>query len=269
MDLSFILLTWNSELYITQCLQSLLESLDSLSYQTEIFIVDNGSTDNTVALLKSFQANRPAQIFPISLEKNTGTTYSRNIALKRANGRYVCIMDSDVEVSAGVFPVLLHTLQENEKIGLAAPRLVYPNGNLQKSTDAFPTLFTKVFRYFFLKAVEEREHKAAASAEKQEEVREVDYAISAMWLLKREVLENVGLLDEQIFYAPEDVDYCLRIWQAGYSIVYNPTVSCIHHTQEISRGLRINKAMLSHIHGLAYYFKKHRYLFTRPQMRKQ
>lgn len=269
MDISFILLTWNSERYIKKCLESLLKSLDALSYQTEIFIVDNGSTDNTASVLKSFQANRLAQIFPIYLEKNTGTTYSRNIALKQAIGRYVCIMDSDVEVSAEVFPVLLHTLQENDKIGLAAPRLVYPNGNLQKSTDMFPTILTKVFRYLFLKAIEEREHKAAASSEKQEEVREVDYAISAMWLLKREVVENVGLLDEQIFYAPEDVDYCLRIWQAGYSIVYNPTVTCTHHTQEISRGLRINKAMLSHIQGLAYYFKKHHYLFNRPQMRKQ
>lgn len=268
MDISFILLTWNSERYITKCLESLLESLSSLSYTTEIFVVENGSTDNTVSLLKTFQSNHPEQIFPIYLKENTGTTYSRNLALKKAQGRYICIMDSDIEVSSEVFPPLLHLLQDNEKNGLAAPRLVYPNGRLQKSTDVFPTIFTKFFRYLFLKAIEQREHNAAISAEKQNSVREVDYAISAMWLLKQDVVEHVGLLDEHIFYAPEDVDYCLRIWQAGYSIVYNPTVLCIHHTQEISRGFRINKAMLSHIQGLAYYFKKHRYLFSRPKFKR-
>jgi GT2 family glycosyltransferase len=268
MDISFILLTWNSERYIKKCLESLLESLSSLSYMTEIFVVENGSTDNTGSLLKIFQSNHPEQIFPIYLKKNTGTTYSRNLALKKAKGRYICIMDSDIEVSSEVFPTLLHTLRENEKIGLAAPRLVYPNGRLQKSTDVFPTIFTKFFRYLFLKAIEQREHNATISAERQNAVREVDYAIAAMWLLKQEVAQQVGLLDEHIFYAPEDVDYCLRIWQAGYSIVYNPTVSCIHHTQEISRGFRINKAMLSHIQGLAYYFKKHRYLFSRPKFKR-
>jgi GT2 family glycosyltransferase len=82
--------------------------------------------------------------------------------------------------------------------------------------------------------------------------------------LKKEVLKNVGLLDENIFYAPEDVDYCLRIWLAGYKVVYNSEVSAIHHAQEISRGLKINRATINHIKGLAYYFKKHKYILKCP-----
>ena len=266
MDISFVLLTWNSEAYIEKCLQSVLDDLGKGDYDSEIFIVDNGSHDNTVPMLKTFQANFPERIFPIFLEKNTGTTYSRNLALKRAAGDYICVMDSDIEVSPGVSEHLIRTLNARDHAGLVAPRLVYPNGNLQKSTDLFPTVLTKFFRYFFLKMVEEREHTLETEEMLQKSaVQEIDYAISAMWMLRRDVLDKVGLLDEKIFYAPEDVDYCLRIWKAGYTILYDPHVSCVHHTQEISRGMRINTAAVNHILGLGYYFKKHKYLFRRPK----
>ena len=95
----------------------------------------------------------------------------------------------------------------------------------------------------------------------------VDYAVSAMWILKKEVFEKVGLLDENIFYAPEDVDYCLRVWLSGFRVIYCQNVSAIHHTQEISRGLTINNATFHHIRGLFYYFWKHRYFLKRPIVR--
>ena len=93
----------------------------------------------------------------------------------------------------------------------------------------------------------------------------VDYAISAFWMLKREAMEKVGLLDENIFYAPEDVDYCLRIWKAGYQIFYAPQIWSIHNAREISRGAKINSSTIKHLQGLLYYFRKHRYLFQSPQ----
>lgn len=96
------------------------------------------------------------------------------------------------------------------------------------------------------------------------EVINVDYAISAFWIMKKSVLEEVGLLDEKIFYSPEDVDYCLRIWKSGHAISYIPFVSVVHHTQEISRGFKLNTAFLNHVKGLFYYFTKHRYCFFPP-----
>jgi GT2 family glycosyltransferase len=83
-------------------------------------------------------------------------------------------------------------------------------------------------------------------------------------MLPRTTIERVGLLDENFFYSPEDVDYCLRVWMAGLSILYNPHVTAIHHTQELSRKFTINSAFLSHVNGLFYYFRKHRYLFKKP-----
>lgn len=256
MNLSFVLLTWNSEKYIPGCLESLLTDLKGTSFSYEIFIVDNGSKDKSVQLIESFEKKFPGKIFPIFLSKNTGTTISRNLALKKTKGKYIIIMDSDLMVSPGTIEILIKNLKDNKNAGMFVPRLLYPNGNLQKSTDVFPSIFTKIFRYFFLKIIEKKENRTES---KNNGAYAVDYAISAMWVLKREVMDKVGLLDENIFYAPEDVDYCLRIWKSGYCIMYNPDVSCIHHTQEISRGIKINSAALNHIKGLLYYFKKHNY----------
>ena len=263
MDISIIILTWNSEKHLSRCLDSLLFDLCSDRFSYEVFIVDNGSSDNTISTIKSFEVQYPHHIVPIYLSTNTGTTYSRNLALKQAKGDYLIIMDSDIEIcQQGTFRRLLDTFYGKE-IGLVAPKLVYPDGSLQKSTDNFPTIFTKTFRYFFLRAIEKRENRQKYRVRG----REVDYAISALWVLKKDVLKSVGLLDENIFYAPEDVDYCLRIWLAGYKIVYNNEVSAIHHAQEISRGLKIDQAAINHIKGLIYYFKKHKYVFKKPNIR--
>lgn len=265
MDISFVILTWNSEQFIQKCLETLATSLQSTKLQFEVFIVDNGSKDNSVKLINELQRQSPNIITPIFLEKNTGTTFSRNLAFKKATGKYLCCLDSDMEVSSDVIPTLIQTLEDNKHAGLVVPKLLYPSGQLQKSTDAFPTIFNKIYRYFFLKLIESNEHKKSMATQQLNEAFEVDYAISAMWLFRRELIDKIGLLDEKIFYAPEDVDYCLRIWKAGYKIMYVPSISCIHHCQEISRGFKFNQATISHIKGLFYYFIKHRYFFISPK----
>jgi len=261
MDISFVILTWNSEKYIGKCLTSLLTDLKENRFLYEIFIIDNGSIDNTASIINSFKAKYHKHILTIFLNKNRGTTYSRNLALKKARGKYVIIMDSDIEVLRGTIAPLIDTLNKDNKTGLVVPKLLYPNGNLQKSTDVFPTIFTKLFRYFFLKRIEKKDNELKQKLRPKY----VDYAISAFWVLKKQVIEKVGLLDENIFYAPEDVDYCLRIWNAGYKILYVPNVAVIHHAQEISRGLKLNFVTINHIKGLIYYFRKHKYIFIPPK----
>lgn len=261
MDISCVILSWNSERYLAKCLDTLVLDLEQNHLSHEIFVVDNGSHDRTVSILEAFHRRYPDRILPLYLDHNAGTTFSRNLALRRVRGKYICVLDCDVEVSRGAIVQLICTLERNARVGLVAPRLVYSDGNLQKSTDEFPTIFTKAQRYFFLKLIEKGNHERARQ---QSDLSEVDYAISAMWVFRREILEKVGFLDERIFYAPEDVDYCLRIWKTGFTVVYDPAVTCVHHTQEISRG-PIGRATMRHILGLCYYFKKHRYLLVRPK----
>lgn len=260
MDISFIMLTWNSEKYIKNCLKTLIGDLRSFECTYEIFIIDNGSLDGTRLIIESFKSQLPDNIKPIFLVKNTGTTYSRNLAMKQAIGKYICVMDSDVEVMPGSIENLIRKIGNNQKIGLIAPKLNYPSGVLQKSTDSFPTLYNKLRRYFFLKLIEKKENRE----NKVIQAIEVDYAISAMWVMTSDVMKDVGLFDEKIFYAPEDVDYCLRIRQAGYKIVYDPDTVAVHHTQELSRGIKLNRAKFEHVKGLVYYFNKYNTWFKRP-----
>jgi GT2 family glycosyltransferase len=260
MKISFIILSWNSERYLTQCIASITHALERTGFSYEILILDNGSSDRSRPLLEELAAQFPNQVKPRFESRNLGTTRSRNLLFSVAQGELLCVLDSDVEFAPGVISRLLPHLASGE-VGIVVPRVVYPSGRWQKSFDRFPTLFDKIVRFFRLRAMERSE---GASIDEQTAPFPVDYAISAFWLMPRRLLSVVGPLDERIFYAPEDVDFCLRVWQAGYRIVYVPEVSVVHHTQEISRGFKLNRAKLSHIKGLAYYFLKHRYVMRRP-----
>ena len=195
MDISFIILTWNSFDHIKKCLESLNASMKKSTLKYEIFIIDNGSVDDTPSFLEQQNQLLPHVIKPIYLEENKGTTYSRNLAIKEAEGNTIVVLDSDVEVFEGTLEKLTELLSSDNNIGLVAPKLVYGSGTLQKSTDNFPTFWNKALRYFFLKTIEKREHLTSSD----DEVRSVDYAISAFWVIRRDVINKVGMLDENIF----------------------------------------------------------------------
>lgn len=261
MKISFVILTWNSAEYLHNCINSILNHLvqDEIAY--EIIVVDNGSTDSTMECIKNYSKRYNSIFHVIRMEHNTGTTYSRNVALQRVKGEYIAIIDSDIVLTSNIFPRLINFLKDNHHVGLVSPRLVYKDGRYQKSTDRFPTLWSKINRYFFLKKMEQSEQNNKIFSEPYY----VDYAISAFWLLPAQVIQQVGALDENIFYAPEDVDYCLRIWKKGFAVAHCPALTAIHDAREISRGFRLNLAFFSHLKGLLYFFLKHRYFFARPE----
>ena len=193
-------------------------------------------------------------IKPILLPENTGTTYSRNRGLRECSGNYILILDSDAYIGADALRGLRDYLAANPGTGIAAPKLLYESGNFQLSVDRFPTLLHKLARFMFLRKME------SYSDNRETEPRDVDYAISACWLIRRDAFDAAGLLDEQIFYSPEDVDYCLQMWEAGYRVTYVPSVSVVHAAQELSRGFRLSKFHFSHLGGLFY--RKHRYFWS-------
>lgn len=262
LSVSFVILTWNSEKYLERCILTIEESLDGTGITYEILVLDNGSKDGTPGLLSQLAEASDGRLLAFYERSNTGTTRSRNRLFAAARGDYLCVMDSDVELTRGVIDALLFELANDGRLGIVVPRIVYPNGAWQKSFDRFPTLIDKMNRLLWLREIEEREGRQQGQSMRPFFV---DYAISAFWLMRRRLLQDVGQLDERIFYAPEDVDFCLRVWKSGYPIMYVPSVTVVHHTQEISRGMRINRAKLSHIKGLGYYFFKHRYWWRRPE----
>jgi len=255
--ISVVILSYNSASPIKKCLDDLIASLAEFNKENEIFVVDNGSKDGSVELLKEYQAQSPELIKPIFFDKNTGTTFSRNAALKKSTGEYVLVLDSDAYVNYEALKELVEYLKLNPETGMAVPRLLYASGNFQLSCDVFPTLIHKFKRFLFLKDIESKPHKLQSVTEPTQ----VDYAISACWMLTRTAVERTGLFDEKIFYSPEDVDYCLRVWESGLKINYVPHVTIVHDAQELSRGFKLSKFHFSHLKGLFYLMSKHKYFW--------
>ena len=257
-DISFIILSWNSAHFLDGVLGSLQSDLAGSGLRYEAILIDNGSKDGSLEKLRRFQAEgHPLVVIPLG--QNTGTTFSRNIGLRMARGRYICILDSDIEFcQPHTVQTLLKVLDREPRTGILSPMLRYPSGNHQKSFDSFPTITNKLKRLFFLRQMEAREGlRPLRSAEPFE----VDYTISAFWLFKRGLMDAIGLLDEKIFYAPEDVDYCLRSWLGGYPVLFCSEVKVVHLAQEISRKKPFSKSARRHVQGLVYFFRKYGYCF--------
>jgi len=258
--ISFVILTWNSESTIGDCLDAVSARCGEESISHEIFVVDNGSCDGTIGIVE-----RLAGFMPITLErlpKNRGTTIPRNMALKKACGRILCVLDSDAVIVGGSLRALVKQLDDDPRVGILAPKLVFPEGGIQESVRKFPSALGKFGKIPYIVLRMNFHDTDTYEGFPFTEPAPVDYAISACWFLRRDILGTVGYLDENIFYAPEDIDYGIRVWAAGMHTLYYPDVVVAHHIQRLTHKKILSRIALSHFLGLVYYFRKHRYLRT-------
>ena len=267
--IGFVILTWNSSKVIRKCIESIV-NINSLN--ADIVIVDNGSTDDTLEIINSIVYPNHHSLSVIKFSENLGTTISRNKAindLKLRQVDYFCILDSDTEINENAIEKMIDYLECNKDCGVVGPKMITSDGVVQISGRCFPTVTEKICKAIPIKSIQ-------AIGEAKEEVvsREimtgaypVDYLMSACWVIPSRVIDKVGLLDEKIFYAPEDVEYCIRVWQGGYKVVYYPEAHIIHEWQRLSKKKFISKMNWEHIKGLAYMFKKHKYVFNASKIR--
>lgn len=270
MKIGYVILTWNSSNVIKKCIESII-TINSLV--ADIIIVDNGSMDNTLEIIDSIKIPAQHSLSVIKLKENMGTTISRNKGineLKKHNVDYYCVLDSDTEVNENAICKMTEYLKKNPNCGIVGPRMVTSGGTVQISGRCFPTITEKFCKAVPIKSIQ-------AIGEKKEEIvprdivtgsYPVDYLMSACWVIPHRVIEQVGLFDEKIFYAPEDVEYCIRVWKTGYEVVYYPETQIIHEWQRLSKKKLISKMNWEHIKGLAYMFKKHGYIFNAAKIRK-
>lgn len=255
--LSVIILTRNSRKYLDRCFDAVINKCASEGIEYEIIVIDNGSSDGSHSVLDHFVHSKPDNFRLVLLETNKGTTYPRNLGLKMAQGEYICILDSDTELLSGELTEVLRLLDQRREVGIVAPRLLLGNGSVQNSVKKFPTFWHKLIKIpkilFRIKGIN-ADFYSCFPFEKETEV---DSAISACWFFRRDLLETVGMLDESIFYSPEDLDYCMRVHKAGKKILYCPFFTVMHFTQQISHKKPFSKVSLSHFRGLFYYFRKH------------
>jgi len=261
---SIIILTWNSEQQIGPCLAALERGLKA--YPSEVIVVDNGSTDQTRALIK---ATRP-DVRLLCNPQNRGVAPARNQGIRHAQGEYVLILDDDTVVQPNALDCLIRYMEEHPQVGLCGPKLTSANGTLQLSCRRFPTLIDKLARRLPLPETLIRKLTSEAEMANWDHatVRKVDYVIGACQAIRHRALEQVGLFDERIFYGPEDVDMCLRLQQSGWSVVYNPEAVVVHEERRITRS-PLSSLFWKHAAGLGYYFRKHGYLLSRKQLYSQ
>ena len=265
--ISFIILTWNSGNVIAPCLES-VASIKNIDY--EIIIVDNGSTDETSQIIASFTSLYPdITIKTIMLERNYGTTKSRNIGIRSISRDtdHVCILDSDTVINEDAVLELIRALDQDEKNAITGPSMVNLAGEDLVSAKKIPTAFIKFCKAFPVRKIQQiGEKKENYVFRDGEDLYPVGYLISACWMIKRRLMDDIGMLDEKIFYSPEDVEYCVRTWKKGYRVVYCPKAKIIHATQRISKKKLISRHNWEHIKGLFYFFRKYSLFFSNSQI---
>lgn len=262
---AFIILTWNSEKFIRACLDSVL---GLTCRELDVYVEENGSTDSTREILEQYSDMHP-NVHVSYRTVNTGTTVPRNHALRYAIGEtdYICILDSDTVVNQTALEVMAKALAEHSSLGVAGPSMVNSAGCKQLSGRNLPTLTVKLGKVIPLSVVRRwADNAEVPTSALSRGIQEVGYLLSACWLVPSSVFAEVGLFDENIFYAPEDVDWCLRCWKAGYQVAFVPDARIIHEYQRLSHKKLLSHTNLEHIKGLAHYYHKHRYLLHAPEL---
>lgn len=261
MTVSVILLTWNSERFVVECIDSIYRSVHCSDL--EIIVVDNGSKDGTLEVLsRNFSG---LQI--IKNSRNRGVARARNQGIRQAKGEYVILLDIDTVLSEGSIDRLIAFMVSHPTVGICAPQLLYPDGTTQNSCRRFPLVHTKILR---------RVRGKWADAKLKEEyydmailgdsVLDVDYVVGACQVIRRSALDQVGFLDENIFYGPEDVDLCIRMHFKKWRIVCVSSIAIVHHAQRITKVKFISRLTWKHLLALSYFFLKHRYAYSRETL---
>lgn len=254
MDLSFIVVNWNTGDLLRACLGSLRSALAASALEAEVIVVDNASTDGSAAMV--------AEAFPevtlIANRENRNYAAGNNQGIEVARGEFVLLLNPDTEVPAGAPDALVQVLRETPRAGAVSPALVYPDGRVQRSVRGFPTPAALTGELTGLAALFPHSGWAGYRVGRlpEDRITSVDQPMASAFLVRREVLEQVGPFDEQFPLFFNDVDLCYRIKQAGWEILYDPRVRVVHVGGASTRQVRAQAILASH-EGLRRFYAKH------------
>ncbi|MFH0992364.1 MAG: glycosyltransferase family 2 protein [bacterium] len=252
--LSIIIISWKMKQMLRDLLVSIRQCTTGMAY--EIIIVDNNSQDGTSEMVE--QEFSDARL--IRNQENRGVAPARNQAFRIALGTYVVTLDADMQLKENSLLQLVEYLDRHPSVGLCGCKLTFPDGSVQPSARRFPTPLSFLMRRLeFLEWARQsaslRYHEMADWD--RSDTRSVDYVIGACQMIRRTAMDHIGLLDEKIFYGPEDIDYCLRMHRAGWDVVYLADTAIIHHEQRITKKNFFSALMWRHLKGIFYLFTKY------------
>jgi GT2 family glycosyltransferase len=259
-DLSVVIVNFNTEKLTRTALQTVFASQLG-RYTLEVIVCDNGSTDGSVAMVKK----EFPQVILIQNKKNLGFAAGNNPGIKRARGRYVLLLNTDTEVPSETLRTMIRFMDENPEAGAATCKVVLPNGDLDWACHrGFPTPWVA---FTYISKLEKLFPKTRLFGEYHQgykdpnTIHEVNCIVGAFFMVRCEVIKEVGLLDEDYFMYGEDIDWCFRIRQAGWKIMFNPTVSILHKKKQSGRAnshdvRRVTTEIYFHKYNWLFY-KKH------------
>lgn len=227
-DLSIIIVNTNNNKILKECLGSIHKNTQKTSF--EIIVVDNASVDGSQEMVR--------REFPdvklIENRINAGFIKATNQGLRIYSSRYACLLNDDTVVKPSAFDKMIDFMEKNKDAGAVSPLLLNTDGTPQHQGGLFQKKFWK-----------------------EKNPIEIDFAIGACLLVRREVVNNVGLLDENLFFYNDDIDWCKRIKKAGYKIYFLPSAEVVHYGGYSSKRVFNGRLFVEGFRGGIYFARKH------------
>lgn len=221
MDLSIVIVNWNTSAMLRDCLNTVYAGLGAL--KAEVFVVDNASADDSLAML----ARAFPQVIAIANAKNLGFAAANNVALARAQGRQILLLNTDTLVHGDVLPAAVAWLDAHPKVGVMGPRILNRDGTMQVSSTKFPSLRNLALQTFGLTRLARFDLYRMESWDRKD-TREVEVISGCAMFVRAEAMAQVGLLDDAFFFYGEETDWCRRFADAGWQIVFAPVGEITH-----------------------------------------
>src|SRR3954452_20164173 len=255
-DVSAIVVTHNAAAWIERCLESLAGT------GAEVIVVDNASADGTADLVRAkFPDARVVE------QENLGFGAGNNAGMRAAAGRYFMLLNPDAWLTDGALAQLVAFADEHSEAAVVGPRLLNPDGSLQRSVRGYPSPWRIATEYFFLRKLGPRTHALNAFFGEQfdhESVREAEYLFGACMLVRREAVDSVGGFDEDFFLMSEEVDWCYRFRQAGWKVLFFPGAEAVHVGGASHGGRMYTENLRGHLR----FFAKHHGLRQAERVRR-
>ncbi len=236
-DVSIIILNYNTKALLLACLAS-IEKARTLKDRWEVIVVDNASTDGSVKEISNFKS-QISNLKIIQNDRNLGFAAGNNVGIKMAKGRYVLLLNSDTEVTKDAIILMLDFMDAHPKVGVSTCKLVLPDGSMDPACHrGFPTPWAAFTYMIGLEKLFPHSHLFAQYHQRYKnllERHEIDSPSGAFFLVRQEVINNVGMLDEDYFMYGEDLDWAYRIKQAGWQIWFYPKASVLHRKRQSGR----------------------------------
>jgi len=244
-DLSIIIVNWNTSELLQQCLNSIHESDSHLSM--EIIVIDNASTDESVEIIrKEFPS-----IILIANQKNLGFASANNQGLSIAKGQYVLLLNSDTIITAGVLDVLLDVANSHPEVGVIGPQLLNMDKSVQESWSSFPSFTSELLG---------RNFRNRTPIENVAQAFDVDWVGGACILVRAKTINEVGKLDPEYFFYSEEMDWCFRIKQKNWKVWYLAAGQIYHLGGGSSDRASLKQLVLLYRSKLLYFKKHHGWL---------